>query len=231
MGRAASSTASNIVPLLSQRTRPVTRSDEQLLPVIDALAQLVPNGGLRRGSTVGIAGAGGTTSLALALASQASAEGSWIAMGGLPDVGLLAAAELGIALERCALIDVIPPRSWGTVMASLVGAVDLLLVRHPRRIRATDARRLAARQRERGTVIVNLGTTDGADLRFHVVRSSWHGIEAGHGRLIARRLEVAVDGKGAASRPRNALVWLPDADGNVRVDVASAPSRQLRSVG
>ena len=42
--------------------------------------------------------------LALALAAGPSAGGSWAAAVGMPDLGLVAAAEAGIALERFALV-------------------------------------------------------------------------------------------------------------------------------
>ena len=68
---------------------------------------LLPGGGLRRGATVSVtaaAGVGGATSLALALVAEASRAGSWVAAVGLPSLGLVAADELGVALERLVLV-------------------------------------------------------------------------------------------------------------------------------
>ena len=42
----------------------------------------------------------GATSILLALLAGASAAGSWCAVVGMPSLGLVAAAELGIALDR-----------------------------------------------------------------------------------------------------------------------------------
>ncbi|HWD05331.1 MAG TPA: hypothetical protein VG674_23065 [Amycolatopsis sp.] len=70
------------------------------LPTASALAGLVP-GGLRRGSTMSIAG---SAALVLALLAEATRQGSWAAIAGMPDVGVVAAAELGVDLDHLALI-------------------------------------------------------------------------------------------------------------------------------
>ena len=74
---------------------------ERILPVLPELRGLFPAGGLRRGSTVLV---GGSTSLLLSLLTSASSAGSWCAVVGMPDLGLVAAAEFGIALGRLALV-------------------------------------------------------------------------------------------------------------------------------
>src|SRR5215216_3953057 len=77
-----------------------TLADERLLPVVPALRPLLPGRGLRRGTTVTVSR---SAALALALVAGASAAGSWVAAVGLPDLGIVAAAETGIALERLAV--------------------------------------------------------------------------------------------------------------------------------
>jgi hypothetical protein len=57
---------------------------------------VLPWAGLRRGSTVGVHG---SVSL-LALLSAATSEGSWAAVVGMPEMGLVAAAEMGVAVQR-----------------------------------------------------------------------------------------------------------------------------------
>ena len=92
---------------LAERVRPVTLAREQRLPVLGPLEPLLPDGGLRRGITVSVGsapGIGGATSLALALAAGPSISGSWVAAVGVPSLGLAAAAELGIDLERFVLV-------------------------------------------------------------------------------------------------------------------------------
>ncbi|MDQ2649930.1 MAG: hypothetical protein M3Z03_10275, partial [Actinomycetota bacterium] len=104
---------------LGARVSPtVLARQQEHLPVLSALEPLLPGAGLRRGTSVGVAadpGAGGATSLALALAVAASGAGSWVAAVGLPSLGLVAADELGIALERLVLVARPEREAWGSV--------------------------------------------------------------------------------------------------------------------
>jgi hypothetical protein len=195
-----------------------TLAGERLLPVVPALRPLLPGRGLRRGVTVTVSR---SAALALALVAGASAAGSWVAAVGLPDLGIVAAAETGIALERLALVPAPGSRAWPAVVAALLDAVDVVLVRAPARLPAAQARRLAARARERGAVLVPLGAwPEPADLRLAVTASTWRGLGQGHGSLRARQVEILVAGRGAATRERRALLWLPSPDGTI-VPVAS----------
>lgn len=227
--------------VLGARVSPtVLAQQQQRLPVLPALEPLLPGAGLRRGTTVGVAadpGTGGATSLVLALAVAASAAGSWVAAVGLPSLGLVAADELGIALERLVLVARPEREAWGSVVAALVDGFDLLIVQpgHPG-VRAVDARRLVARARERGTVLLALGAgwPVAPELTLQVSAAEWQGIDAGHGHLRARRVTVTRGGRGEAGRPMQAELWLPDAEGLVapappRVD-GVRPERRLRSV-
>jgi hypothetical protein len=199
-------------------------ADERLLPVVPALRPLLPGQGLRRGTTVAV---GRSAALALALVAGASAAGSWVAAVGLPDLGIVAAAESGIALERLALVPAPGAGAWTTVVAAFLDAVDVVLVRSPARLPPAQARRLAARARERGAVLVPLGAwSEPADLRLAVTSSTWQGLGQGHGRLQARQVEVVVAGRGAATRERRALLWLPSPSGAI---AAAAPPGEGRS--
>ena len=171
----------------------VTLAGERLLPVVPALQPLLPGQGLRRGTTVAV---GRSAALALALVAGASAAGSWVAAVGLPDLGMVAAAETGIVLERLALVPAPATRAWPTVVAALLDAVDVVLVRSPAGLPAGQARRLAARARERGAVLIPLGAwSEPADLRLAVAASAWHGLGQGDGRLQARLVEVVIGGR------------------------------------
>ena len=102
-----------------------------------------------RGDVVG-AGPGGRG------ASQA---GSWVAAVGLGSLGLVAASELGVTFEHLALV-ADPGREragWASVVAALVDGFDVVLVAAACRLRAADTRRLVARVRERGAVLVAVG--------------------------------------------------------------------------
>jgi len=198
----------------------VSLAGEQTLPVLSGLDVLLTRG-LRRGITVTLGGVGGVRSLGLALGAAPSAAGSWVGAVGLPSLGLVAAAEAGISLERLMLVADPPASSWATVIVTLLDAMDVVLARPVGRVRGSDGRRIAARARERGAVLVLAGGADlwplPADLTFTVTAASWQGVGEGHGHLRARRAEVTAFGRGADARERRAILWLPGPDGRVAV--------------
>jgi len=198
---------------LAGSAKPVSLAGDRLLPAVPGLADLLPDGGLRRGSTLAVAGA---TSLALAVAAGPSGAGSWCAAVGTPPLGLVAAAEMGIALERFPLIRA-TGRAWVKTLAATLEAFDVVLAWPVRGISVEEARRLTALGRERGAVLVTCGPgwPERTDLRLEAIRSEWIGLERGHGRLRARRVEVAVAGRGAASMERRAALWLPSPEGRI----------------
>jgi hypothetical protein len=214
---------------VAARARPVALAREQVLPVLPSLETLLPEG-LRRGSTVAV---GGSTSLALALVAGPAGAGSWVAGIGVSSLGLAAAAGLGVPLDRLVLVADPPAASWGTIVATLVDAFDVVLVR-ARRVGVADARRLTARARERGAVLVLLGDEERAwpeapDVRLRIADAQWHGLGSGHGHLRARRVEVEVDGRRGAARPRRACLWLPAAGGGVETAEPLAEVRPLHT--
>lgn len=71
---------------------------ERVVPVDPVLAGVVPHG-LVQGSTVACAG-GAATSLALLLVAEASRRGAWVGVAGLPGLGVQAAGEAGVDVER-----------------------------------------------------------------------------------------------------------------------------------
>ncbi|MDP6867058.1 MAG: hypothetical protein QF844_01015 [Acidimicrobiales bacterium] len=208
----------------AQRIRPTTLAVDRTLPVIEALAGLFPDG-LRRGVTVGVSGAG-ARSMALALMARATQTGSWVAVVGTSDMGLAAAFEVGVALERLVVVNAPHPDQWASVVATFVGAVDLVLVSPGHRPSTGDARRLAARCRERGSVLVCLfpeGRSPGEgwpgriDLQFSMGAATWSGPDASSAgplaRLRSRRVEVSVGGRGVPDDGRSDVLLLPDPTG------------------
>jgi hypothetical protein len=208
------------------RTRPLTLARDRCLPVLPALTSLLPEAGLRRGSTIAVTG---SVTLALALLAGPSAAGSWGAVVGLPSLGAEAAAELGVALERLALVPEPGFERWPVVVAALLEDLDIVLAVPPPRVRAAHARRLTARARERDGVLVVLGSrglgAEPVDLQLAVTGSRWTGLGRGHGRLTARQVEVVARGRRAAARERRARLWLPGPGGGVtRVDDDAGPA-------
>lgn len=203
-----------------ERTRPTTLAREQVLPVAPALRELLPGGALQRGSTVSVTGPA-ATSMALALMAEASAQGSWSAVVGMPALGLAAAAELGLALERLVLVREPTGEGWAAVLGALVGSFDAVLFASTHRVRTGEARRLAARARERGSVLVQLQADARPalepDVRLVTGHVRWQGLGHGHGRLAARRVQVEVTGRRRAARPRRLDLWLADEAGRIAV--------------
>ena len=144
-GEAASGSAARAPPgpgslaLLAERTRPVSSSRTRLLPVAPPLGTLLPDGSLRRGTTVVVDGPGrtgtdraadGSISVALALLAAASGAGSWCALVGLDGLGVVAAHELGIDLARLAVVPR-PGAAWAEATATLIDGVDLVVLCPP----------------------------------------------------------------------------------------------------
>ncbi len=231
------SSGSEAAAIIAQATRlvsPLVPAHEQTLPVLPVLEALLPGAAIRRGSTVEVQGPG-ATSLALALAAGPSAAGSWTALVGMPSVGLMAAGEAGLALNRLFVVGPPTPGSWASIVAALIGSVDVIVAAGGRRCGDGDLRRLTARLRERGSVLVRVGASGsasrsvGADVRLQVVASEWEGLGDGHGILRRRRVEVRADGRGASASPRSSELFLPGPTGAPQ-PVGLAPVAKLRGV-
>jgi hypothetical protein len=175
-----------------------------LLPVLPPLRDVLP--GLRRGQVVSVEEAGALPS---ALAAGVTAEGGWCAAVGMPELGVLAAVAMGVDPQRLLLVDE-PGERWLEVVATMLGAVELVLLRPPVSPSAVQVRRLTAHARRHGAVLVVTGPWEGAHLRLRVASSLWTGLSDGNGHLRGRRVQVVVEGRG---RPQAAWLWLPGPDG------------------
>jgi hypothetical protein len=170
----------------------------------------------------------GATSLVLALLAAATRDGSWAAVTGLPELGLAAAAELGVDLERIALVPD-PGAELVPVVSALVDGFDVVVLGPARGITPETARRLAGRVRNRGTVLLAVGRWPGADLELRVTGRRWHGLtQDGHGHLRTRDVVATSRGRGAASRPRTVPLQLPGPAGAVAP--GGTPQRRLVEV-
>ena len=196
--------------VVAQGARPLVLARDRSVALDGALADLVPGGAVVRGSVLRVAGApgAGSTTVAFELAAAFTALGEWAAAVDLDaTLGPLAAAEAGVALERFAVVRRVPPARWATVVAALLDGVSLVLAEVPRGVRLGDARRLEARVREREAVLVaaephGVVWPAGAAYVVHAAASAWDGLEPGAGVLAGRRLQVRVEGRGQAARPR-----------------------------
>jgi len=201
-------------------TRATVIAGEHSLPVLPGLRELLPGGRLARGSVVTVPDAG---LLLLALAAGASAAGAWCGLAGVEEAGLLAAADLGLCLERTLLIPR-PGSHWVPVVSSLADGCDIVIVRPPAALPAQLRRRMEAALRRAGGVLLVAGQWPGAHLELSVGRRQWSGLGAGHGRLRACRAEVSVFGRGAAGPGQTRWLWLPAEDGAVSAAEPPAPA-------
>ena len=211
-----------VVPSLSkvnQLVEPIVLARDRTFPIVDELSGLFADRGVRRGSTIGVAG-NAAVSLAVALSVGVSRSGGWVVAVGLPSVGSLAASELGAELSRWAFIDR-PGNQAGDVLHALAASVDLVLVGPGIKLRTGHRRKIVARMRERGTSVIAVDNPrlfdSRADVSLRIKRTAWTGIGSGHGRLISRGVEVEATGRGANASPRRQLLWLPDGKGRLSV--------------
>jgi len=186
------------------------------LPVVAPLAPLFGEGGLVRGRTVACTG-DAALSTALALSAAATRAGSWLAVVGVPNLGVAAAIEAGVAVERIVLAQ--PPRAsreWVATVAALVEGFEVLIVAPPASLSASDARRLQTRvmARQAVLIVVVMPTSTGetsvftSDIDVHADTVAWSGIERGAAHITQRTVQVRVNGRRCSS-PREQTITLP----------------------
>ncbi len=207
-----------VIALSPVRHQDDVLTGEGMLPVVPALRDLLPGGGLQRGSVVT---SGDWGLLSLALTAGAVSDGAWCAIVGIPAAGLQAAVEAGMDPDRLLLVPE-PGSAWPQVVASLLDGFDIVLVRLSEQPAAQLRHKLEAAARRYGSVLLVAGDWPGAYSRFAVASTEWTGIGTGYGRLRARRAQVVASGRGAGERLRSAWLWLPGPDGAVTAIVGTA---------
>jgi hypothetical protein len=169
----------------------VNRSD-------DLLPELLPAGPalLSRGTVAVLSGA---RSLLLRMVAAVTAAGGNAAIVGQPDIGLLAAVEMGADLSRLAVIPD-PGSDPVEVAAVLIDGMDLVVLGlGGRRVTRTRARAVVARARHKGcTVLVTDGDWEGAPTRLEArvcgyeITPALGGVPApGFGRISGVRLQIS----------------------------------------
>jgi hypothetical protein len=212
---------------------------ERTLTVLPELAEVLPNGGLVRGSVVACGGLAGVA-LTLALAAGASQQGAWVGVAGLPGLVAAAAVEIGVAPERLVLVNErgrapgerFGDHTWGEVVAAMIDGFDVVVLgpAATEALRPGTARRLTARLAARGAVLLLAGGAGGAgvvdtagaavasgfvaDLTVVAAHGRWFGLADGHGVARGRRATVHVAGR-RMPRTRAAEMWLPGPHGRV----------------
>lgn len=140
-------------------------------------------------------------SLALACLGAAMPRGAWGAIVGMPDLGIEAARDLGVPMDRIALVPH-PGRSWLDVVASLAEAMPVVLAVSPGRVSPAEAARLAARLRQATSTLLVEGSWPNAATVVRQVRAEWQGLADGDGRIAACSLLVEAASSGAPQLAR-----------------------------
>ena len=179
----------------------VTRPDDLLpesesqLAIPQWLAESLPVQ-LPRGTVAVLSGA---RSLLLGMVAAVTAAGGNVAIVGQPDIGLLAAVEMGADLSRLAVIPD-PGTDPVEVAAVLIDGMDLVVLGlGGRRVPQTRARAVVARARNKGcTLLVTDGDWQGAPTRlaarvcgYEITAGSRGTPVCGFGRISGVRLQVS----------------------------------------
>lgn len=188
---------------------------DRTIPVDEPLASMLPDGGLQRGRMVGCGGPA-AVSLAGAIAAGAARAGSWLLLLGVPSVGLEALAELGVPLDRVVSVDTdASPVSWAERLGVATDGFELIVTTPPRGADRVE-RKVRQRVQARGAVVLTVGGSPmGHDLTFTSGSPRWVGIGHGHGRLVARQVDVELGGR-RIPRPVRRTLWLPGPDGRMQ---------------
>ena len=206
--------------------------DAPVLPAHPALASLLPGGGLRPGAAYSLSS---SASLLFSLLAPLSQAGSWCGAVGMPQFGAEAAERMGVDLARLVLIPD-PGERWLAVTATIAEVLPVVAVRPPRRAADAEVSRLAARLRDRGTVLLVQGPWPQVEASIGVVDAEWGGLGRGHGYLAGREVTVTVTSR-RTPVPRRGNLMLPAADGATaaiapRISQAPAPDYlPLEAVG
>lgn len=145
----------------------------------------------------------GARSMLLRMVAAVTADGGNVAIVGQPDIGLLAAVEMGADLSRLAVIPD-PGNDPVEVAAVLIDGMDLVVLGlGGRRVTQTRARAVVARARQKGcTVLVTDGDWEGASTRLEARVCGYEFAPAlggaptpGFGRISGVRLQISRCGR------------------------------------
>jgi hypothetical protein len=150
--------------------------------------KLFPDGGLRRGVVYEISEG---RSLLWSLLAGPSQAGHWIALVGMAHLGLQAAADAGVNLERLVLVPQ-PGSSGFSVMSTLADALPLVVLSPSGALPPQSQRdRFQARLRERGATLLIRASWPGSEGRISVTQRSWEGLGHGFGLLSQQHITLS----------------------------------------
>ncbi|MFE5309857.1 hypothetical protein [Isoptericola sp. NPDC056578] len=194
-----------------------TREEELTEP----FAAVLDGGRLPTGSTSVV---GGSSSLLLALLAASQHKDDWIAIVGMPDLGLLAAVDAGVGIDRLVVIPDVTGRG-PEVLAALLDGFTYVVAGPAVGLTVADRRRLTARARDRGSGIVATGEWEHAALRLYAT-ARWSGVDAGAGYLRRCELDVDLQSRG---RPQRWTLTLPTPQTDAFIPAHPGSARRSRT--
>ena len=117
------------------------------------------------------------------------------------------------------------------MVAALLDGVDVVVVGPEVALTDTDRRKLSARARDRGSVLLSTVDWPGAGVVLTVESGRWTGIDAGEGRLRTHEIRLVRTGRGSAAVPRSLDLTLPLGSEPVPARPSRRPRPGLRLVG
>lgn len=178
---------------------PAKVSAIDVIAIPGGIGELLPGGGLERGSVVSCRGSAGILAGILA-AVTAAGHGAALVGGRHPRIGLLAVYEMGGQLSHLAVIDA----TGGTpaeVVSVLATGVPVIVLDTPTTVPPAQARTLVSKIRSQRGVLVCTGRVRGirADVALDAHPAGYSGMGRGFGRL--QEIKVAVEVSGRNMRP------------------------------
>ena len=163
-----------------------TTATPRAFPVHDALTSLFPQGGLLTGAVYSL---DSSASLLWSLLAEPTRKGTWCAVVGMPDLGLAAAEELGVNVDRLVLVPS-PGAQWMAAVGTLLDVVGICAVGSfpPPSERALST--LYGRLRERQSTLLVRSGWPRVDATL-AAEHRWDGVGAGRGLLQEHSVRIS----------------------------------------
>ena len=121
-------------------------------------------------------------------------------MVGVAPIGIEAAGEMGVAIDRLVAVDAngCRPDEWADRVAAAADGFELLLTMPPAGPPARAERvirKVRQRIQARGAVLLMISSGIGADVVLEVTAGEWEGLGRGYGHLRRRRVVVRASGR------------------------------------
>ena len=162
--------------------------DERVFPLATPLQGLFPESGLRRGV---VYQCDLVLSLIWALIAEATSQGVWCALVGIPDAGLAAAEDMGVTLDRVVLVPH-PGDQWLSVVSALTDVVGVVVLGGAPVPSERTLSTLMGRLRERESTVLVSSSWPRKEATISVSQHHWQGLGVGHGLLQEHRMSITM---------------------------------------